>query len=363
MPRKTIGKFSVDYLQVLDERGKVDKPLMPSLTQNDIREIYKWMVLTRMFDDRCLKLQRQGRIGTFAPVMGQEASNIASAYALQKEDWIFPSFRENGSMALHGVPWHMILQYWGWDERGMNYPPEVNVAPISIPVGTHPLHAVGYAWGLKLQHKKGVVMVYFGDGATSEGDFHEAMNWAGVFKLPVIFVCQNNQWAISLPREQQTASPTLAQKAIAYGFEGVQVDGNDAFAVFSACSEAVKRARNGEGPTFIECLTYRLSDHTTADDAKRYRKQEDVEAWKKKDPIERLRKYMLENEIWTINDENKLLKWAEQQIDAAVERYESMPQPQPDEAFKYTFSKITWNLQEQMEESLGRTKNVEASKA
>src|SRR5918995_95898 len=292
MPKKTVQSFSVEWLQILDENVMGNEELRPPLAHDDIKKLYEWMVLARVFDEKAFKLQREGRLGTYASILGQEAAQVGSAFALQGGDWMFPSFREPGASFVRGLPMRMILQYWGGDERGSSIPEGLNDFPITIPVGTQIPIAVGAAWAAKLNGKQSVVMVYLGDGATSKGDFHEGLNFAGVFAVPVVFVCQNNQWAISVPLKRQTAAKTLAQKAIAYGFPGVQVDGNDIFAVYRATSEALMRAREGGGPTFIECLTYRLGDHTTADDASRYRSREQVERWKRKDPVERLRKYM-----------------------------------------------------------------------
>jgi pyruvate dehydrogenase E1 component alpha subunit len=215
------------------------------------------MILSRVFDEKALNLQRQGRLGVYASMRGQEASIIGSAYALKKEDWIFPCFRENGALILRGYPMHQLFMYWGGDERGMQVPGNVNSFPVSIAVGTQTLHAVGAAYANQYLNKKVVNIVYFGDGGTSEGDFHEAMNFAGVFQVPAIFICENNQYAISVPRQKQTHSETIAQKAVAYGIEGIQVDGMDVFAVYKAAKDAVDKARNGKGPTLIECCTYR----------------------------------------------------------------------------------------------------------
>ena len=267
MPKKTVQSFSVEWLQILDENGNCDEALRPPLSHEDINKLYEWMVLARVFDEKAFKLQREGRLGTYASILGQEAAQVGSAFALRPNDWMFPSFREPGASFVRGLPMRMILQYWAGDERGSLIPEELNDFPITIPVGTQIPIAVGAAWAAKLKADQIVVLCYMGDGATSKGDFHEGLNFAGVFTVPVVFVCQNNQWAISVPLKRQTAAKTLAQKAIAYGLPGVQVDGNDIFAVYRATHEAVNRARDGRGPTLVECVTYRLGDHTTADDA------------------------------------------------------------------------------------------------
>lgn len=352
MPRKTIESFSVDWLQILDEQGNCDERLRPPLAEEEIQKLYLWMVLSRTFDEKAFKLQREGRLGTYASILGQEATQVGSAFALQTSDWMTPSFREPGVSIVRGLPMRMIFQYWSGDERGSLIPEGQNDFPITIPVGTHIPIAAGIAWGAKAKRDPIAVMCYFGDGATSKGDFHEGFNFAGVFSLPVVFVCQNNQWAISVPLRRQTASKTLAQKAIAYGFEGLQVDGNDVFAVYGATLEALGKARAGKGPSFIECFTYRLGDHTTADDATRYRSLEEVEAWKKKDPIERLRRYMEKRGLWDDAYGRKILSEAREQVEASVREFEAVPPPDPRDIFRYTFQDLTGELKEEMEQFL-----------
>ena len=349
MPRKVLAKFQVEYLQILDENGRADEKLMPKLSDARIKEIYEAMARARVFDDTCLKLQREGRMGTFASIRGQEASNIGPAFALDKEDWVFPAFRENGTMIARGLPMHMLFQYWGGDERGMKIPEGVNTFMIAVPVSTQIIHAVGYAWAMKLQKKKVATAVFFGDGATSKGDFHEGMNFAGAFSLPVIFINQNNQWAISVPRSKQSASETLAQKAIAYGFEGVQVDGNDVFAVYAAVLDAAKKAKEGQGPTLIECFTYRMSDHTTADDAKKYRDPREVAEWEKKDPIKRLQLYMRSKKLWDEKYEKELQARLRKEVDEAVRAYESTPPAPIEDIFRYTYAEMPDALKAQLE--------------
>ncbi len=241
--------------QILKPDGTLEPGAKPPLTDQEIVAFYQKMVFIRLADQRCLSLQRQGRFGTYAPIWGQEACQVGSASVLQKGDWVFPAFREIGATLIMGIPLKNFLLYWMGDEMGSRAPEEINFMPVSIPVGSQTLHAVGAAWGAKLKGDKVVAIVYFGDGATSEGDFHEAMNFAGVFKAPVIFFCQNNQYAISVPRSMQTASKTLAQKAIAYGFDGIQVDGNDLF----GCHEGNQGSR-GEGPLRRRTYLHRRRD-------------------------------------------------------------------------------------------------------
>ena len=357
MVSKVLDKFEVKYLQILDENGKADERLMPKISPDLIKKMYEFMVLTRVFDTKAIKLQRQGRIGTYAPVFGQEAQ-VASALAAEKEDFIFPAFRENGVYLVRGMPPEMLYHYWAGDERGSAVPKETGMFSISITVGAHLPHAVGYAMANKILKKKGAVLTYFGDGATSEGDFHEAMNFAGVYKSPIVFICQNNQWAISLPVSQQTSAETIAQKAIAYGFEGIKVDGNDVFAVYKVVQEALKKAKEGKGPTLIECLTYRLADHTTSDDAKKYRKESEVEEWKKKDPILRLKKYMIKKKMFSDKYEKDFLVKVEKQTDLAVQKFESSPSYKPEEIFNYMYKELTPDLKEQQSAMLEEIKTM-----
>jgi pyruvate dehydrogenase E1 component alpha subunit len=340
--------FRIPFVQFLDSSGNLKGKSSNFPTNSEIKEIYKLMVLTRTFDEKSLNLQRQGRIGTYAQIKGQEACQIPSAIQMQKEDLAFPAFREHGLFITRDVPLEKLFQYWSGDERGMLF--KNNVFPVAITVGGHLPHAVGFAMGNKMQNKKAVSLVYFGDGATSEGDFHEALNFAGVFKAPVIFFCQNNQYAISTPVSEQTASKTIAQKAIAYGIEGVQVDGNDVFAVYSATKEAIKKARSGIGPTLIECITYRLADHTTSDDAKRYRKEAELKSWISKDPIIRLRNYMFKQKLLTESENKKIIKDAFEKVENAVKKFENINKENPEEIFNYTFESSPILFQEQKED-------------
>ena len=246
----------------------------------------------------------------------------------------------------------MIFQYWSGDERGSLIPEGQNDFPITIPVGTHVPIAAGAAWAAKMKGDQIAVIAYLGDGATSKGDFHEGLNFAGLFSLPIVFLCQNNHWAISVPLSRQTAAETLAQKALAYGLAGIQVDGNDIFAVYQATDEALRRARLGRGATLIECVTYRMGDHTTADDASRYRSQEEVEQWRKKDPIDRLKRYMERKGLWDESWGQKALSEAREQVEAAVKEEEAIPSPDPGDIFRYTFQELTEELKEQMENLL-----------
>ncbi|MFO8175171.1 MAG: pyruvate dehydrogenase (acetyl-transferring) E1 component subunit alpha [Longimicrobiales bacterium] len=322
MPREKVEvPQGVEFLSILDEDGKLDEDLMPDLSDETVEEWHRAMLRGRIFDEKRLQLQRQGRIGTFAPGKGQEAAQIGSVAALEDGDWMVPSFREATASLFRGNPISGLLLYDAGYNEGGRIPEEINDLPIAVPVGTQIPHAVGLAYGLRFQHgeKGGVVLTFFGDGATSEGDFHEALNWAQVLNAPVVFVCQNNQWAISVPRDRQTSSGTLAQKALAYGMKGLQVDGNDIFAVYSGVREAVDRARAGEGPTLVECVTYRLSLHTTADDPTRYRSEKEVEKWEGRDPLKRIQKYLGDKEILQEEALEELKKELQEEMEGAWE--------------------------------------------
>lgn len=329
MPRDVIEiPHQIEYLSILDQDGAVDEEIEPELSDEFLLSLHRWMLLGRRFDERMLILQRQGRIGTFAPIKGQEASNIGAAAALRDSDWMVVAFRESAAEAMRGRSMVDTLLYFGGYNEGGLVPPGSHNLPVAVPVGSQTLHAVGLGYGIQYRGKDDVAMVFFGDGATSQGDFYEAMNFAGVFQLPVIFMCQNNHWAISLPREQQTLSRTLAQKAIAAGIPGIQVDGNDVLAVYVAAKEAVDRARAGDGPTLIEAVTYRMSVHTTADDPTKYRQEEEVAAWEERDPIDRFQVYLKRKGLLDDEKLQSLEDEIDQQIRNAVrEAEERMDQP------------------------------------
>lgn len=341
MPITKIESLEVKHLQVLNEKGEADASVMPPVTDGDLKRFFEKIILARTFNSRALSLQREGRIGTYASIWGQEAAEIGSALAFEKSDWIFPSFRESGVLIACGYPMWMLYRYWAGDERGMKCPEDLNIFPMSVPVGTHIPHCTGAAWGMKLKGRQTAAAVYFGDGGSSKGDFHEGLNFAAVFKVPAVFLCQNNQWAISVPRSRQTASKTIAQKAFAYGMEGLQVDGNDVLAVYKATREALERAKKGEGPTLIELFTYRLDDHTTADDASRYRRAEEVEVWKAREPLIRLRLYMEGKGLWTKDYEDGVVKKAQDEVDAAIRQAESYEAPDPVDIVRYTYAGLT----------------------
>lgn len=333
-------------LRILAPDGRLVGELPPELDPARLLQMYSWMVRLRAFDSRALLLQRQGRLGTYPPFSGQEACQAGSVLPLAPEDWLCPTYRDHGAMIVHGAPMRKILRYWGGDEWGSHLP-GVHTLPAAIPIATQCLHAVGLAWAGKLQGKQQVAVAYFGDGATSEGDFHEALNFAAVFKLPAIFLCQNNGYAISVPLEKQMAAPVVA-KAAGYGLPGVRVDGNDILAVWSVMSAAVARARAGDGATLIEAMTYRYGPHTTADDPSRYRSDAEVRTWQdERDPITRLQRYLAQHGRWDDAQEAALQEAARAEVAAAVAEMEAMGPPNPTDIFDYVYREAPWFVAEQ----------------
>jgi pyruvate dehydrogenase E1 component alpha subunit len=336
-------------LQVLHQDGTTVKQLEPDLDDETLLKIYRTMVLTRMADDKAVKLQRQGRLGAYPPTKGQEASQIGPAVAMERTDWTVWAFRELGNLIWRGVPLWRLYLYWMGNEEGSNYAEGQRITPSAVPVGSQVPHAVGLAYAGRYKGESSAVVCYFGDGATSEGEFHEGLNFAGVWRTPNVFICQNNQWAISVPRERQTASRTIAQKAVAYGFPGIQVDGNDVLAMYAATKEALERARRGEGPTLIESYTYRMGDHTTSDDATRYRLENELAEWAEKDPIKRFKLYLEKKDIWSEEREKALQVEISALVEEEVRKAEAFPRPTLEDSFKYTYAQMPLDLQEQME--------------
>ena len=351
MPRHTIKiKPKVEYLSILNGKGQVDQELDPKLDADKSIYIYRLMLIARRLDEKCINMQRQGRIGTYGPCRGQEACHCAATIVMEPEDWVVHAFREPSSFYHRGWPLETVIKFWGGYEEGCKPPAGVNDLPIAVPIATQLPHAMGLAWGMKLRGDRHVVLCYCGDGGTSEGDFHESLNFAGAYHLPLVVLVQNNQWAISIPRDKQTASKTLAQKALAYGFDGLQLDGNDPLAVYVGTKEAVEKARNGGGPTLIEAETYRLSVHTTADDPKKYRSDDEVKKWEKLDPIPRYQKYLVQRGIL----DQKLIEEIETDIQKevadAVERYEASRDVNPLDCFDYVFHELPAELVAQRQE-------------
>ena len=336
MPKEIAYTATIEYVSILDEHGTFDDELGKGLiTDEQVLDLYERMTVCRQLDEFAFKLQRSGRMGTYPQNKGQEASAVGTALALRPgKDWVVPSYRENAALFMMGLPMHYVLLYWMGDERGSQIPDNVKMTPLSVPIGTHMLHANGIAFAEKVRKTDNVVATYFGDGATSEGDFHEAMNFASTMKTPTIFINQNNSWAISVPREKQMNSETVAQKALAYGMPTVRVDGNDIFAVKYAMDDAVKRARSGGGPSFIECITYRLGDHTTADDARRYRDPKEVEAWVARDPLIRTRKYLEDRKLWDATKDENLQVRAKKIVKEVVATAEGIGMPEVSSIFE-----------------------------
>lgn len=338
-------------LSILDKEGKViDEGLMPEIEEEKLLELYKTMLLTRVTDIKALQYQRQGRMLTYAPNQGQEAAQVGTIAATEKEDWLVPAFREMGAWLYKGVPLEQVFLYWYGSEEGSRYPKDVKMLPISVPIASQLNHAAGIGMSINIKGEKDVVIAYVGDGGTSQGEFHEAINFAAVFNAPVVFVIMNNQFAISVSRKSQTKSETLAQKAVAYGIPGIQVDGNDIFAVYSATKEAVDRARRGEGPAIIEAVTYRLGPHTTSDDPTIYREDAEVEEWKGKDPLKRLKNYLIEQNLWSDEEEAKLMEEYETLVNETFKKVEESGEVPLEEIFRYHYEEMTPELVEQYEE-------------
>lgn len=347
MPRTAAYRAEVEHLQILDEHGKLDEKLAKgTLRDEQVVALAEHIILCRHYDEIAFKLQRSGRMGTYPQNMGQEAIG-ATAFAVMRDDWMVPCYRENAALFLHGLPMEHILLHWMGDERGNQIPDGVNIMPISIPIGTHMLHAAGIAWAQKLRKTGNVALTFFGDGATSEGDFHEAMNFATVMKAPCVFICQNNQWAISVPRSKQMASETVVQKGLAYGARCIQVDGNDVFAIFKATKDAVDAARKDGAVTLIETLTYRMGDHTTADDARRYREAAELEAWAQRDPLSRIRVYLAGKGLWSDEKEEAAQRAAKEKVAQVVKNAEGIEKPTTDDIFDYTFATLPDDLRAQ----------------
>ncbi|SAK57622.1 pyruvate dehydrogenase (acetyl-transferring) E1 component subunit alpha [Caballeronia ptereochthonis] len=345
----TAASFNIGYTQFLGPDGECVQAL-PGFASDAavLIELYRRMVLTRAFDTKAVALQRTGQLGTFASSVGQEAIGVGVASAMRADDVLFPSYRDHAAQLLRGVTMTESLLYWGGDERGSDFSVPRNDFPNCVPIATQVCHAAGAAYAFRLRREPRVAVAIFGDGGTSKGDFYEAMNMAGVWRAPLVLVINDNQWAISVPRSRQTAAQTLAQKAIAAGIDGLQVDGNDVIAVREVAGAALAKARRGEGPTLIEALSYRLGDHTTADDASRYRDAEVVSQRWESEPLRRLRLYLMRMKVWDKEQEEALGKACHAEVERAVEAYLATPAPDTSAMFDHLYAALPRAMQEQL---------------
>jgi pyruvate dehydrogenase E1 component alpha subunit len=338
-----------ETFHILDQDGTANE-LDPHLSEDTLIKMYRMMVLSRAYDEKAVKLQRAGRMGTYPPLSGQEAVQIGSAFALEKDDWMVPSYRESGAMMVKGVPMKALYMVWMGNDLGNKVPEGVNCLPISIPVGSQILHAAGFGWAANVKKQNIAVICYFGDGATSRGDFHEGMNFASVFNVPGVFLCSNNGFAISTPVSKQMHSETIAQKAISYGIRGYRLDGMDPLATYVLVKDALERARKGEGPTLIEALCYRFGPHTTSDNPDLYREKEDVEKIRKEtDPLARFRNYLVRKKLWNDTNEKALLEEADGIVDTASKEAEQAPAPRMEDLFRNVFDKMPEYLEDELE--------------
>ena len=339
-----------DIFQLLQVDGTCDAEKLDGLSDDQVAGMYRLLHLTHTWNEKGKSLQRQGRLGTLPSLKGQEAAGVGIAFAMHKEDWFVPAFREAGALFHLGISLRDHFLFWGGDERGGGIPDDLKTTNISIIVGGHLPHAVGIAYANKYKKEKSAVICVLGDGATSEGDFHESMNLAAVMQVPIVFVIQNNGWAISTPPHRQTATRTFAEKAAAYAMDGERVDGNDVFAVYHSVKKYADRAREENKPALIELITYRLDDHTTADDATRYRSDEEVKEWQKRDPIERVRHYLYKYAGWTDAREEHVVTDCVAEVEAAAKEYLKMEKPDPRSMFRFIYNDMPRHLQEELEE-------------
>ena len=344
----------IEVLQILNEHGEVDSGLEPDFNDEKLLEVYRSMVLARAFDKRMMTMQRQGRMGTFAPNIGQEACIVGQVTSLTKDDWFSPSYRSFGAQIMRGWSMKHLMRLWAGFHDGFPPPKDVNDLPFSIVIGSHVLPAVGIGMGMNYKKKRDCVLVNYGDGASSQGAVSEALNFAAVYKAPVIFICENNGWAISTPTKKQSANEVLATHGVAHGMPSIRVDGNDILAMMCATKEATNRARNGEGPTFIEAITYRMSLHTTADDPKVYRNDEEVKVWESRCPIKRFETYLANKGILDADSIEKMVTSCNDEAIQARDAFYAMPPADATEIFDHLFNTIPEELQKQKEEYLKR---------
>ena len=346
--REAISK-QFETLQILNEKGEVvNEAAMPNLTDEQLVELMRRMVYTRILDQRSISLNRQGRLGFYAPTAGQEASQLASEFALEKQDWILPGYRDVPQLIWHGLPLYQAFLFSRGHFKGNQMPEDLNALSPQIIIGAQYIQTAGVALGLKKRGKEAVAITYTGDGGASQGDFYEGINFAGAFKAPAIFVVQNNRFAISTPVEKQSAASTVAQKAVAAGIPGIQVDGMDALAVYAAVREARERAVRGEGPTLIETLCYRYGPHTMAgDDPTRYRTAELDSEWEQKDPLVRFRAFLEAKGLWNEEKENEVIDQAKEDIKEAIKKADAEPKQKVTDLMSIMYDKMPYNLEEQ----------------
>ncbi|OGV37955.1 MAG: pyruvate dehydrogenase (acetyl-transferring) E1 component subunit alpha [Legionellales bacterium RIFCSPHIGHO2_12_FULL_35_11] len=343
-----VARFEIPFTQILNEQAQIHGELPEFASDKKIlKKLYRSMVLTRLFDKKAIALQRTGKMGTYAPINGQEAISTAIGHCMRQSDILIPYYRDYAAQFQRGVRMSDILSFWGGDERGSFYDGKSEDLPICVPIASQCLHATGVAFSFKYRNENRVAVVCIGDGGTSEGDFYEAINVAGAWNLPVVFIINNNQWAISVPTEKQTSTKTLAQKAIAAGFSGIQTDGNDILGLCKTIGDAIEKARNQGGPTLIEAKTYRLSDHTTADDATRYQPAEDVENASTKEPIQRFKEYLKATINWSESDEDLLHKTCLEEIQNEVDIYLNKQKQPITDIFDYLYAELPEYLIEQ----------------
>ncbi len=346
------ASFEVKSLQYLDKESQLTQSLPDFATTDECIRLYRLMCLTRALDTKAINLQRTGRMGTYPAATGQEAVGVGMGSAMISGDVFCPYYRDQACFLSRGIKAEEILAYWGGDERGSDFshPDCSHDLPVCVPIAGQCLHATGVAYALKYRQQKNAVMTICGEGGTSKGDFYEAMNLAGDWQLPLVFVVNNNQWAISVARHLQTECATIAQKAVAAGFEGIQVDGNDVIAMRQASEYALDKARNGKGPTLIEAVTYRLCDHTTADDASRYVPQEELDKAWKEEPILRLRTYLHEQGLWDKDKETAMQKSCSDEVELAVKNYEAMSPQSVETIFDCLYADLPLAYLDQLEE-------------
>ena len=357
---------SANMLQILKPNGEVDRKLEPRLSNEELRKMFRYMVLVRRLNEKLLSLQRQGRIGFCVDSSGHEACQIGSAFTLSPNDWIFPYYRDSGMCLVKGLTLKELMDHTMTNEedaclgRQLNVhwaSREHNIVSSSSCVASRLPHAVGTAYAIKYKNRNDVCLTSLGDGATSQGEFHSAMNFAGVWRAPVIFLVENNQYAISLPERYQTASQSIAIKAEAYGFEGVQVDGNDVLAIYKATKTAVEKARSGGGPTLIEAVTYRLGGHSSSDDPTKYRGKEELEFWKAHDAIPLFKNYLTRKGVIAEDEYGKIAQSVEEELSAAIRASEKIPKPALKTLFTDVYTEIPWHIKEEQDEALGDGKN------